>query len=236
MNTDDNSHYKYNVLWAITSFVSITLALLSGINAILELWLTTLLDQKQNVAITIVATAISMVSAYKYLLKTVKKEIIKHSEMTVNLLCSVKAYDKNGKDMDLIRKLIKVQLGETIINTIMSADKDFPIAVAPGGNVAMTMTQDEYGNILSSLLEKCNKYWQVNWTTVVPVENWTALPTENFKILIAKWNQILNGKQIIMLSNKIKHALSINKYSKSGNDNTAMLNYLGHRYINGVRL
>ncbi len=129
-------------------------------------------------------------------------------------------------ETDVIRTHLRMQLGDGIAN-ILIRNTEFPIALVPGGDIALIMDQQTYGDIIRDLLNHFRGYsvdYIICWTTFVPFEslnwalsgytstewnfrdqnnlNFTPPANDCFFNYVSQWNHI-NGRQIIVLDTSI---------------------------------
>lgn len=149
-------------------------------------------------------------------------------------ISSIKGVLPNGQETDVARKLLKMQLGE-IAEKILPSDTSFPVTLVPGGDAALIMNQSEYGKIIRNVIQdiaKCNKDYEVLWTTFVPFESLSSMNSNEFFDYVSIWAKLNDkGKQIIILElSNDEHPLYFSKYSNSGTHNPELIKYLCVRY------
>lgn len=178
--------------------------------------------------ITLISTTLSAISLcitlwiiYQQILQKISEEYGK----ILNTISSIKGVLPNGKETDVVRRLLEMQLGEEIASRILPPDASFPVSLVPGGDVALIMNQSDYSKVLIGLLttvEKEKPTTQIYWTTFVPFESlnknlsgytpeqWSSrlggvadfTPEKNINFFnyVHQWASIGdNGKQIIIL-------------------------------------
>lgn len=69
---------------------------------------------------------------------------------------------------DAIRMLVRCHLNDEIVSKLPLDASRFPLTLAPGGDVALVQTQEEYAATLQGLLRL--KWASLRWTTFVPFE------------------------------------------------------------------
>jgi hypothetical protein len=137
--------------------------------------------------------------------------------------------------VDVVRKLLGIKIGKDIMDLLLPVDATFPLTLVPGGDVALTVNQQEYANILQRCVIHLGRKegWSVDWTTFVPFESlnralanspeqWTRRfpdgwqtngPNLNYVCQhnsryytgISHWASILRPRQIIILANPTSH-------------------------------
>jgi hypothetical protein len=154
------------------------------------------------------------------------KKSLKESHNKIHeTISSIKGVLPNGEETDVVRKVLEMEVGEDIAEKILPRGSSFPITLVPGGDVALIISQKEYGRMIERLLThvRDSKDYSIYWTTFVPFEslnknlsgyterqweervnsrslNFTPSDNANFYNYVSQWRKLGDrGKQVIIL-------------------------------------
>ncbi len=201
--------------------------------------------------ITLASAIVTVITAYRAVLFHLHEKVI-------DTLISAKGSDGYGGDTDILRRVLHVRLGR-LADDLLPPDRNFPLALLPGGDVALIMDQADYGDILKKLLRQATvskPKWKVRWITFVPFESLNKGLAYNDTIwrerlkdgpkgigsceknyryydFVHSWSTLKGGQQLIVLANPNTHSLhpqNWRKYLADGQFCLDLVKYLAARY------
>jgi hypothetical protein len=176
----------------------------------------------------LIELSLSVVSFYMFIhneINEVKENLKKSHNKIHETIFSIKGVLPTGEETDVVRKVLEMEVGENIAKIILPRASSFPITLVPGGDVALIISQKEYGKMIERLLTyiRDSKDYRIYWTTFVPFEslnknlsgyteeqwqeritkgslNFTPSDNANFYNYVSQWRNLEDrGKQVIIL-------------------------------------
>jgi len=176
----------------------------------------------------LIELSLSVLSFYMFIhneINEVKENLKKSHNKIHETIFSIKGFLPTGEETDVVRKVLEMEVGENIAKIILPKASSFPITLVPGGDVALIISQKEYGRMIERLLTHVidSKDYSIYWTTFVPFEslnknlsgyteeqwegrvnssslNFIPSDNENFYNYVSQWRNLKDrGKQVIIL-------------------------------------